>query len=92
LEARWVGEELRVGAASNSTLLSIFCPEFRIMTVTESLALRMLDREGIAIIWQLHTAAATADRAGNARAAAAILELAEAAERKWLSNSTTAAK
>ena len=55
------------------------------MTVTESLALRMLDREGIAIIWQLHTAAARAYQAGNARAAAAILELAEAAEREWLS-------
>jgi hypothetical protein len=62
------------------------------MTVTESLALRMLDREGIAIIWQLHTAAARAYQAGNARAAAAILELAEAAEREWLSNNAIPAK
>jgi hypothetical protein len=52
--------------------------------LTESLALRMLAREGIAIIWQLHLAATQAHRNGYASAAASILEIADAAEEAWL--------
>lgn len=53
-------------------------------TLNEELALSMLAREGIAAIWQLHIAAADADRTGHPAAAASILEIAEAAEEAWL--------
>ena len=52
--------------------------------LTQSLALRMLAREGIAVIWQLHRAAAQAHRNGYPGAAASILEIADAAEEAWL--------
>jgi hypothetical protein len=52
--------------------------------VTETLALALLERCGIEIIWRLHTAAAEVYRIGNPSAATAILEIAEAAERAWL--------
>ena len=54
-------------------------------TLTERIALSILDREGIAAIWPLHVAAAEADRTGHPVAAAAILEVAEAAEKAWIS-------
>ena len=53
-------------------------------TLTEKLALSMLAREGIAAIWQLNEAAAEAHRDGHPSAAAAILEIADAAEDAWL--------
>ena len=53
-------------------------------TMTENLALAILERTGIETIWRLHTAAAEVYRIGNTSAAAAILEIAEAAERAWL--------
>ena len=53
-------------------------------TMTEDLALRMLARNGIAVIWQLNLAAAEADRTGYPQSAATLLELAEAAEGAWL--------
>jgi hypothetical protein len=53
-------------------------------TLTERIALSILDREGIAAIWTLQVAAAEAHRTGHPRAAAAILEMAEAAERAWI--------
>ena len=53
-------------------------------TLSEDLALRMLAREGIAVIWRLNLAAATADRTGHPESAAALLELADAAEDAWL--------
>jgi hypothetical protein len=53
-------------------------------THTEDLALRLLARGGIAAIWQLHLAAAQAHHIGCRRAAAAVIEIAEAAERAWL--------
>jgi hypothetical protein len=53
-------------------------------TVTEALALAILERSGIETIWRLHTAAAEVYRIGNPFAAAAIVEIAEAAEREWL--------
>ena len=50
----------------------------------EQVAANMLNRHGLAAIWQLHTAAAAAYRRGERAAAASILEIAEAAEREWL--------
>jgi hypothetical protein len=54
-------------------------------TLTERIALSILDREGIAAIWTLHVAAAEAHRTGHPGAAATILEIAEAAETEWIS-------
>jgi hypothetical protein len=54
-------------------------------TLTERIALSILDREGIRAIWTLHVAAAKAHRQGHPAAAAAILEIAEVAERAWIS-------
>ena len=51
--------------------------------LTEQLALSMLAREGIEVIWQLQVAAADAHRTGHRQAAASILEIAEAAEAAW---------
>ena len=53
-------------------------------TVTDKLAATMLARDGISIIWRLHGDAATAYRIGHPEAAAAILEIADAAEEAWL--------
>ena len=53
-------------------------------TLSEDLALRMLARNGIAVIWQLNIAAAEAHRTGHPRSAATLLELADAAEDAWL--------
>jgi hypothetical protein len=53
-------------------------------TITERLALTMLAREGIAVIWQLHLASAEAHRSGYPSAAASISEIAEAAEEAWM--------
>ena len=50
----------------------------------EQVAANMLNRHGFAAIWQLHVAAAAADRRGQRAAALSILEVAEAAEREWL--------
>ena len=44
----------------------------------------MLRREGVAVIWELHLAAAKADRQGNKPAAAAIITIADAVEQEWL--------
>ena len=52
-------------------------------TLTERISI--LDRKGIAAIWTLHVAAAEAHRTGHPAAAAAILEIAEAAETAWIS-------
>ena len=53
-------------------------------SITEKIALSVLAREGIAAIWALHTAAAEAYRTGHPDAAAAIVEIANAAEEAWL--------
>jgi hypothetical protein len=53
-------------------------------TLTEKLALSILADNGIVVIWQLHMAAADAHQTGHPLAAAAILEIAEAAEAAWL--------
>jgi hypothetical protein len=44
----------------------------------------VLRREGVAVIWELHLAAAKADRQGNKPAAAAIITIADAVEQEWL--------
>ena len=46
-------------------------------TFTESLAVRLLARDGIAAIWQLHVAAAAAYRDGYQRAAETVLQIAD---------------
>ena len=50
----------------------------------ENIARRVLVREGVAAIWQLHLAAARAYRDGLNEAATGIVEIADAAEREWL--------
>jgi hypothetical protein len=44
----------------------------------------MLARNGIAVIWRLNVAAAEAHRTAHPQSAAALLELADAAEDAWL--------
>jgi hypothetical protein len=50
----------------------------------QKLAVRMLAGEGVTSIWQLHIAAAAADKRGQSSAAAMLIEIADAAEREWL--------
>ena len=52
----------------------------RSYTLTEKLALSILAREGVAAISQLRMAADDAHQTGHPAAAAAILEIADAAE------------
>jgi len=61
-------------------------------TFTESLAVRLLARDGIAAIWQLHVAAAAAYRDGYQRAAETVLQIADAAERELLGRADTPGK
>ena len=49
-------------------------------TLSRDLALKMLARNGIAVIWELNIAAAEAHRTGHPQSAAALLKLADAAE------------
>jgi len=51
---------------------------------SEQVASNLLNRYGLAAIWQLHVSAAAAYRKGNAMAARSIIDIAEAAEREWL--------
>jgi hypothetical protein len=55
-----------------------------LQTMTDDLALRMLARNGIGVIWRLNLVAAEAHRTGHPQSAAALLELADAAEDAWL--------
>jgi hypothetical protein len=50
----------------------------------ENIALSMLERHGIAVMWELHLMAAKAYRQGSKASAAAIIEIADAAEREWM--------
>src|SRR4029077_3768073 len=50
----------------------------------ENIARKILVREGVGAIWQLHLAAARAYRDGQKAAATGIIEIADVAERKWL--------
>ena len=49
----------------------------------EAAAARLLTREGMSAIWQLHVAAAGAYADGHHRAARSMIEIADAAERQW---------
>ena len=53
-------------------------------TLNKNLALRMLARNGIQVIWRLNLAAAEAHRTGHPQSAAALAALADAAEDAWL--------
>ena len=55
-----------------------------VSTLSENLALRMLARKGIAVIWELNIAAAAAHRTVHPQSAEALLKLADAAEDAWL--------
>jgi hypothetical protein len=50
----------------------------------ENIARKILIREGVGAIWQLHLAAARAYRDGQKAAATGIIEIADVAEREWL--------
>ena len=52
-------------------------------TLAEKLACDLLARDGLATIWDLHLAAATAIGAGKLDITASLIEVAEAAERLW---------
>lgn len=49
----------------------------------DQVAGNLLNRYGLAAIWQLHLSAAKAYRQGNALAARSIIDIADAAEREW---------
>lgn len=49
-------------------------------SLTEQVAAELLRRDGAAVIWQAHDAAARAYRNGNPRAAEILLRIADAAE------------
>ena len=52
-------------------------------TLLESIAMRLLARQGIGVIWQLHLRASASHRNGNWLSAAALIGIADAAERQW---------
>ena len=54
-------------------------------TVFETIAERLLDRQGIHVIWLLHLKASASHLDGNWLAAAAFIGIADAAERQWVS-------
>jgi hypothetical protein len=54
-----------------------------IRRVAETIALDLLTRDGIAVIWKLHLAAAQAYRYRRRRAANILMEIADAAEDAW---------
>ena len=54
-------------------------------TVFETIAKRLLDRQGIGVIWLLHLKASASHLDGNWLAAAAFIGIADAAERQWAS-------
>lgn len=56
----------------------------RLDNLPAGIASRMLAHTGITTIWELQVVAGLAFRAGNVYAAAAIMELADAAEREWV--------
>jgi hypothetical protein len=52
-------------------------------TLLETIATRLLARQGIAVIWQLHLRASASHLNGNWLSAAALIGIADAAERQW---------
>jgi hypothetical protein len=55
-------------------------------TESNKLARSLLAKQGIGAIWRLYEAAAAAHRAGFHLSAADLIEVAEAAERAWISD------
>jgi hypothetical protein len=55
-------------------------------TEADKLARSLLAKQGIGAIWKLHQVAAEAHRAGFRLSAADLIEVAEAAERAWMSD------
>jgi hypothetical protein len=53
-------------------------------SLAEKLARRLLAEQGLAMIWKLHSDAATLYRIGNAVAARSFIEIADLAEKEWL--------
>ena len=51
-------------------------------TMVETIARRLLARQGIGVIWQLHLRASASHRNGNWLSAAALIGIADAAERQ----------
>jgi hypothetical protein len=49
----------------------------------ETIATRLLARQGIAVIWQLHLRASASHLDGNWLSAAVLIGVADAAERQW---------
>ena len=52
-------------------------------TAFETIAERMLARDGVEVIWNLHVRAAESYRRGNWLSAAALVGIADTAERLW---------
>jgi hypothetical protein len=52
-------------------------------TLLETIATRLLARQGIGVIWQLHLRASASHLNGNWLSAAALIGIADAAERQW---------
>ena len=69
-----------VDGTTNHRLISL---TMRHMNGFETVAARMLAREGKGVIWQLHLRAAASYRRGNWLLAAALAGLADTAERLW---------
>src|SRR6266478_427596 len=57
--------------------------QMRWATLFETIAARLLARQGIGLIWQLHLRASASHLGGNWLAAAALIGIADAAERRW---------
>jgi hypothetical protein len=51
--------------------------------IFEMIANRLLERQGIQVIWLLHLKASASHLGGNWLAAAAFIGIADAAEREW---------
>lgn len=52
-------------------------------TLFEALATRLLARQGVSVIWQLHLRASASHLNGNWLSAAALIGIADAAEAQW---------
>ena len=73
-----------LGQSTILTLSAQTWAMFRLHTLTDGIASRMLARHGISAVWELQVAAAIVYRTGNRTAAECILEMADAAEREWM--------
>jgi len=52
-------------------------------TLLETIAMQLLARQGIGVIWQLHLRASASPLDCNWLSAAALIGIADAAERQW---------